>query len=204
MADASAITLLLVRTGSTAWEDEGRLCGATDLAMSDWGREQFETALDAVSGEGLETVFCGPDEASREAADLLARRFGARKRVVPALREVGLGLWEGQRREDLASRHPKAFKQWCENPASVVPPEGETVGEARDRIVGEMCRLIEKSRAGAQRIGFVLRPLASAIASEALASTGAGEAGGHPGIAWRTVWGERVKELRATCRAGAA
>ncbi len=206
MADASAITVLLVKTGSTAWEDDGRLCGATDLAMSDSGREVFIQALDAVSGDSVDTVYCGPDEGSVEAGELVAKRFGARKRIIPALREVSLGLWEGQRREDLLSCHPKAYKQWCDDPANVVPPEGETIGEARERIVGEMCKLIEKSRAGSQRIAFVVRPMAAAIANEALvaasADTDADDQG--RGFEWKTVWCERVRELRATCRAGAA
>lgn len=206
MADASAITVLLVTTGSTAWEDEGRLCGATDLAMSEVGQDRFVEALASVSGDGLDVVYCGPDEGSVDAGELVAKRFGARKRVVPALREVGLGLWEGQRRDDLSSRSPKTYKQWCENPASVVPPEGETTGEARERIVGEMCRLIEKARAGGQKIAFVVRPMAAAIANEALLEASADQEGdGQDGVfEWKTVWCERVRELRATCRAGAA
>ncbi len=206
MADASAITVLLVTTGSTAWEDEGRLCGATDLAMSEVGQDRFVEALASVSGDGLDVVYCGPDEGSVDAGELVAKRFGARKRVVPALREVGLGLWEGQRRDDLSSRSPKTYKQWCENPASVVPPEGETTGEARERIVGEMCRLIEKARAGGQKIAFVVRPMAAAIAHEALLEASADQEGdGQDGVfEWKTVWCERVRELRATCRAGAA
>lgn len=206
MADASAITVLLVTTGSTAWEDEGRLCGATDLAMSEEGHDRFVEALAGVSGDRLDVVYCGPDEGSVDAGEMVAKRFGARKRVVGALREVGLGLWEGQRRDDLASRSPKTYKQWCENPASVAPPEGETVGEARERIVGEMCRLIEKARAGGQKIAFVVRPMAAAIANEALLEASADQEGGRPegGFEWKTVWCERVRELRATCRAGAA
>ena len=69
MADASAITVLLVTTGSTPWEDDGRLCGATDQAMSDHGREDFTNALDLLSGEKLDIVYCSPDEGSVEAAE---------------------------------------------------------------------------------------------------------------------------------------
>ncbi len=206
MADASAITVLLATTGSTSWEDEGRLCGATDLAMSESGRDVFAESLELLSGEKLDTVYCSPDEGSRDAAEIVAKRFGARKKVIESLREVSLGLWEGQRREDLAERHSKAYKQWCDGPVNVVPPEGEPFDEARERIVSEICKLMEKARTGGQKIAFVLRPMAAAIANEALLSASAekDEEQTPGGFEWKTVWCERVRELRATCRAGAA
>ena len=92
----SAISVLLVTTGSTAWEDQERLCGATDLAMSEEGRQRFDEQLQAMEGEKHDQVYCGPDEACVEAAELVAKAIGGRKKVVESLAEVGLGLWEGQ------------------------------------------------------------------------------------------------------------
>ena len=88
----------------------------------------------------------------------------------------------------------------------MVPPEGEPFEEARERIVTEMCKLMDKAKTSGQRIAFVLRPMASAIANEALASASDASEGEQDAsvFEWKTVWCERVRELRATCRAGAA
>ncbi len=200
MGEASAITVLLIRSPETIWDTQGRLCGSTDLPLADEGRRRLAERIGALGSEDrLDLVYCGPDEGSVEIADLVVRRLGGKKKVIDGLREVDLGLWEGQRLEDLQRRVPKAFKQWREDPQSVTPPEGEGAAEARARILGEVGRLLDKARHTDHRVALVLRPLVHAIVTEAL---GASEDGGE--CEWRTLWSAQVRELRAASRAGAA
>jgi len=199
MGEASAITVLLVRSPETIWDTQGRLCGSTDLPLADEARTRLRERIGSLGEDRLDVIYCGPDEGSREVADLVARQLGGKKKVVEGLREVNLGLWEGQRLEDLEHRVPRAFRQWREDPQSVTPPEGEGPGEARARILGEVGRLLDKARHANQRIALVLRPLAHAIVADALGSSeDEGECG------WHTLWSAQVRELRAASRAGAA
>ncbi len=199
MGEASAITVLLVRSPETIWDTQGRLCGSTDLPLADESRARLRERIESLGDDRLDVIYSGPDEGSREVADLVARRLGGKKKVIEGLREVHLGLWEGQRLEDLQQRVPKAYRQWREDPQSVTPPEGEGPGEARARILGEVGRLLDKARHANHRVALVLRPLAHAIVSEALGpSEDEGECG------WRTLWSAQVRELRAASRAGAA
>lgn len=208
MTDASAITLLLVRCPGTTWEEQGRLCGCTDLPMSETGSVRLRSTLSGLSDATLDVIYTGPDEASIAAGGLVADRFGGKRKVITDLSEVDLGLWEGQRIEDLVGRYRRAFRQWSEDPSLVTPPEGETMGEARGRITGAFCRLLERARSAEQRAAFVLRPIAHAIvglcAEEGSGRTVRQRMCSGADAEWVTLWCARVRAIRESIRAGAA
>ena len=160
MAKRSETELLLVRSGRTDWEDQGRLQGHADLPLAESGRAALVANLNhllgAVSGLSLTTVVTAPDEASRETARLLAERTGAKVRVNENLKALSLGLWEGLPDEQLTERYARSYKAWYEDPASANPPEGEPFVVGQVRILTALARVLEKA---AGPIGIVLRPL---------------------------------------------
>lgn len=85
-----------------------------------------------------------------------------RVKSVDELRELGLGLWEGQREEELEARFASAFRAWKYDPAKVVPPEGESMAEAQERLIGQVIKGIGRKR-GPEGVGIVLRPFAMAL-----------------------------------------
>lgn len=166
MANVGDITVLLVRAGATEWDDAARLQGETDLPLSESGRQRLLHELGVFLGSGgrgidLMSVLHGPDEASKETASLLARATHARRREIRDLQPVSLGLWEGLREAELLDRHPSAYRQWMEDPASVTPPQGERFADASDRLTAALSRAL--SRSGKRTIAVVLRPIAHAL-----------------------------------------
>jgi broad specificity phosphatase PhoE len=111
----------------------------------------------------LAVVLSGPDEACRSTAALVAAATGkGRIKSVDELRELGLGLWEGQREEELEIRYASAYRAWKHDPTKIVPPEGESMAEAQDRLVEQVIRGIGRRR-GTEGVGIVLRPFAMAL-----------------------------------------
>jgi phosphoserine phosphatase len=158
------IRLMLVRAGATAWDEDGRLCGACDLPMSETGRADVAAAMAGLNGEVITTILCGPDESSVETARALRAVKGGRVKVLEGLREIDFGLWEGLRLCELEEKCPKAYRQWCENPAAIQAPEGETLEEAEARILGTLGRALEK-RGERGIAAVVLRPAAFTLVS---------------------------------------
>lgn len=167
MPKPSELDIVLIRAGATEWDDAGRLVGAADLPLSASGRADLTTTLAPIDEESFCSVLCGPDEASRATAELVAHRADAKVRVVDNLGEVDLGLWEGLLATDVEDRYPKAYKQWLENPAGVLIPEGEPLPECRERLVLALCKALDKCKAGEGRpVAVVLRPFAMALVGE--------------------------------------
>ncbi|RMH13136.1 MAG: histidine phosphatase family protein [Planctomycetota bacterium] len=171
MAKARDLTLLLVRSCFTEWDDSGRLVGASDLPMCENGRAALEQALDELGPFDLDVVLCSPDESSAAAARILAGAANARVRELAGLSEVSLGLWEGLRQSDLAERYPTVYGQWVADPSSVQVPGGESFAQAEQRIIEGLRRGLEKTKARDTRIGVVVRPMAWAMIRCRLTST---------------------------------
>jgi len=144
--------LIVVRSGPTLYEVERRIRGTLDVPLAPAGvvaADQAAAECAAMAdGRAAAAVFTATDIASIETATIIARSFGLKPRQVSALDNLDQGLWQGLRVEDIRQKQPRIHRQWQENPWSVVPPDGESLDEACDRI-GEALERIVRRHAGA-------------------------------------------------------
>lgn len=55
--------------------------------------------------------------------------------VIPGLREIDFGDFEGLSYDDIAARYPDLYRQWMETPTEVCFPNGESFCEMRGRVL---------------------------------------------------------------------
>jgi len=176
MATPAEVEMLLIRCSRTEWDEAGRLGGDCDLpACKAWG-EELTAALHDHDLSTITAVLSGPDEASGQTADHIGRMTDKKVRTIDALREVDLGLWEGQRFDELKDRFPAAFKQWKEDPSSVVPPEAEPLADAEYRLLGALAKAFDKLNGKGRHVAVVLRPVAFHVLANRLRGMDAAEA----------------------------
>jgi len=187
MAKPDDARLILVRSGPTEWDESGRLGGGADLPLSAAGIERTESLVSGLDEAKVAAVLTAPDEASLATV---------KSRILDELREVGLGLWEGLRPDDLEERYPRVCKQWLASPEGVRVPEGEPVVEARDRLINALLKGIDKAKCdGDHPVIVVLRPMAFAVLMRAIDPSAAAES-------WEQITGgPAVRKLTAS-RAG--
>jgi broad specificity phosphatase PhoE len=159
--------LILVPAAQTGWQAEGRLAGGLDLPLDELGHRQALAMGQAIAELNPTVLRCGPDQASRQTATIIAHEVGLRVRVLKNLREMNLGHWQGLTQDDLRDRFAKAFRQWRLDPLSIEPPEGESVSEAADRLVAEVRALAR--RHASDLIAVVVGRFACAILRARLA-----------------------------------
>ncbi len=163
MGKVDSKKLLVLRSGETEWDAAGRVQGRVDLPICPTGASRVRADIAALSAPGaspaLATIFSAPDEASRETARLLAEAVGARLVVVPELRDVGLGLWEGLLYEDLERRFCRAGRLFLEDPRGITAPDGEALADYAQRLDKSIFKLLRKVKP-ATAAAFVLRPIA--------------------------------------------
>jgi broad specificity phosphatase PhoE len=168
MTKASHFTIVLLRSCSTSWDSESRLCGATDLPATDESIDELSRILHESSDIAplramMDSVLCGPSDVSMESARLLVGTTETKIRTIDDLAEVNLGLWEGVRREDLEERFPSVYSQWIEQPGTVAPPDGESLEEVQDRVLGVLFSRLLKLKSEHPVVGLVLRPYAWSV-----------------------------------------
>lgn len=127
------------------------------------GRTGLAAAHDrarVVKGHAISAVLCGPDDASRTTAEILANATGATVKVQDALAEVSLGLWEGLKATELEDRCPTTYRQWRSDPADVRAPNGESLEAARDRMIEVYRKAVPKLAVANETVVVALRPMA--------------------------------------------
>ncbi len=167
------IMLCLIRCGQTTWQRQGRLHGTTSIPLSDGGRAALAEDTSRFVGASPAAIHHPSDEAATETAQAVAGSIGAKTRILEELADPNLGLLEGMLEERFARRQPKRYKQWQDDPLSLIPPEGEPIADARARLFLAIGKVLRKSRA--REVGVVLHPIGFGLLSCWLSDIPAGE-----------------------------
>jgi len=125
MVEESSARLFLVRHGSTRMVRQKRYQGWGDARLDVEGRKQARRAASALASVPLGAVFSSDLRRARETADTIAAVHGLRVTLLPALRELNFGAWEGRTWEEISGRWPDRWSQWLADPLQTAPPGGE-------------------------------------------------------------------------------
>ena len=136
--------IILIRPGSTDFDDQQRLQGTLNLPLNDRGNEQVAGLAEYLSAKNIEVMFVAPFEPALGTAKALQDALGIKVKIADEWRNLELGLWQGLSVEELQRKYPKAFKQWTDAPETICPPEGETVTEGLERIEKVLRKAIRK------------------------------------------------------------
>lgn len=154
-------TLVLIPSGQTTWQEEGRMVGSTDLPLSDTGRQQVTSWADQLKQLPIDILYAGTNEQITETVKLLGSTLKIKGKLLDSLDEMSLGLWQGLHTDQIKQRYPKAWKQWQQQPQTVCPPEGETLRQTQQRLQTAIDKILNKHHG--KTIGLVLGPLALAV-----------------------------------------
>lgn len=154
--------IALIRTGSTDYDEQGRIAGTLDIPLCHHGAGQVARLVDELANLPLSLVYTAPDRASQQTAEAIAAAKGAKVKRLDKLENLDMGLWQGKLIDDVKQTQKKVYKKWQEHPESVCPPEGETLAEATVRISPSLKKIAKKN--GESLIALVVpQPLCSLV-----------------------------------------
>lgn len=170
------IEVLLIRPGSTTFDQEGRIKGSLDIPLSVEGEAQAEALSRSLAEIKLDCLYVAPCESALKSAERIGDRNFCRQKTVDCLRNLNHGLWQGKLVSEVRRLQPKVYRQFQEHPTDVCPPEGETVQAAFERVKPMVEKLKKRHTNG--RIGLLLPAPMAAIVRVALI-------GGSLGDLWK-------------------
>ncbi len=118
--------IFLIRHGATVLTAEDRFAGATDVALSDTGREQVRRLAERLSHDKITAVYASPLGRTVETASILAAPHGLKVETRDGLREISHGRWEQLTRKEVQARFPEEAASWDEDPYTFAPVGGES------------------------------------------------------------------------------
>ncbi len=129
--------LFVVRHGKTTWNEQNRVCGRTDVELTEKGIEQAEKLAKEANQQSLDIIISSPLKRARETAEIVAKECRIPVVVEERLIEQDYGIYEGVDRKDeafLANKRNFAYKY----------PGGESMIQVAYRVYGLLDEIKEK------------------------------------------------------------
>lgn len=126
MMRSSVTRVFMVRHGATILSDEDRFAGATDVPLSDAGREQTRRLAERLSDENITVVYASPLGRTVETAQILAAPHKVEVQTRDGLREINHGRWEQMTRREVEEKFPEEAAEWEKDPYTFAPLGGES------------------------------------------------------------------------------
>jgi probable phosphoglycerate mutase len=116
----------MVRHGATVLSAEDRFAGATDVDLSEEGREQTRRLAERLIGQNIAAIYASPLGRTLETARILAAPHNLKVEVREGLREISHGHWEQMTRHEVEKKFPEEAAEWEKDPYTFAPLGGES------------------------------------------------------------------------------
>jgi len=127
------VKFFVVRHGETDWNKLGRFQGHTDISLNDRGLSQARETAVASEDWGYTAIYSSPLVRTVQVAEEIAKVTPMLVSQEPGLKELSLGDLEGVTGEEMRNDWPALFAAWRTEPEKMSMPNGESLGELRDR-----------------------------------------------------------------------
>ncbi|MEM7253904.1 MAG: histidine phosphatase family protein [Pseudomonadota bacterium] len=157
--------IFFVRHGQTDWNAEHRLQAWSDIPLNEIGRRQAAAIRDLLSARDVRfaRAATSPLQRAVETAEIILAEQTVTAPAYDALREVGLGDYEGRLEEALRTELGERYQQWRATLFAEPAPGGETRQIAANRVGPIIAELAEAARhddvliVGHQAINMVMK-----------------------------------------------
>jgi alpha-ribazole phosphatase len=136
--------LYLVRHGQVADGHTDRYHGHNDIGLSANGVQQFEKLAAQLKPVPLAGVYASDLTRARIGAEIISRGREVEPQIIPELREVHFGLWEGLSFTEIAERYPTELEARFRDLTSFRIPGGESLTDVRTRALPRLMELIRQ------------------------------------------------------------
>jgi broad specificity phosphatase PhoE len=141
---SSSTRVFMVRHGATILSAEDRFAGATDVPLSDEGREQTRRLAERLSRERIAAVYASPLGRTIETAQILAAPHKLDVQAREGLREISHGRWEQMTRREVEEKFPEEAAEWEKDPYTFAPLGGESGLAVTARALPALIELVRK------------------------------------------------------------
>ncbi len=121
--------IYLLRHGEVVLAETRRFIGHLDVPLSAQGERQSRVQAARLAGATLTAVVTSDLARARRTGEIVGAPHGLVPVVVPSLREMAMGRWDGLTAEQIQEREPAAFADWMARVGEFPFPGGESVAD---------------------------------------------------------------------------
>lgn len=140
-------TLYLTRHGQTEWNLEKKMQGHMDSPLTQSGVQQAEWLGERLSIVPFDAIFCSSSPRAITTAGIISNNRSAEIARLDSLKEINMGLWEGQHIEQITQDFPTQFSQFFNEPHLYQPTgQGESYSELIKRTLPAIQNILTKHK----------------------------------------------------------
>lgn len=136
----------LIRHGETLWNRQGRYQGATDIELSEEGKEQAELLAKRFQYLPLDAIYVSPLKRAMATAEPVGRITGITPIVDEHFKEINFGEWEGHSIPELTEKYGESYTKFFENPFKHPFPGEGSFDKVTERSVAGFEALLQKHK----------------------------------------------------------
>ena len=126
-------TIYLLRHGEITQNTPRRFIGQQDLPLTARGQEQILHAARYLADKNIQKLWCSPLSRCVLSAKIIGQVLDLEAQLVPDLREISLGAWEGLTQEEVKARFPGQFEARGQDLTHFRPQGGESFADVHKR-----------------------------------------------------------------------
>jgi alpha-ribazole phosphatase len=143
---ASGTLIYLLRHGAVMHAETRRFIGHLDVPLSELGERQITAQAARLASLRLSAVYASDLVRARRSGEIVGAPHGLAPTVVPALREMAMGRWDGLTAAEIQRREPERFADWMSRIGEFPFPEGESVSDLEARAWPALESIVGKHR----------------------------------------------------------
>lgn len=137
--------LHLTRHGQTEWNLEKRMQGHKDSPLTSLGVLQAEWLQERLKAVQFDAVYSSSSPRALRTAQIVAGDNRSPVRPIDELKEINMGLWEGQQIEIIEKQYAQAYFDFFNNPHLYQPTgTGETYAQLMNRVIPAIDTILAK------------------------------------------------------------
>ncbi|NLK51413.1 MAG: alpha-ribazole phosphatase [Syntrophomonadaceae bacterium] len=142
------LRIFLIRHGETKWNKDYRYQGHTDIPLNEIGEKQSRLVAQRLKKEALDAVYSSDLSRALATAQYIAQEHKLCITVLPALREINYGQWEGLTLDEINKKYPGLRDQWLKDPKHCQVPEGESLAKVQQRALSALGEIQRRHQEG--------------------------------------------------------
>ncbi|NLY43841.1 MAG: histidine phosphatase family protein [Clostridiaceae bacterium] len=140
--------LYLIRHGLTEWNRCNRFQGASNISLCEEGIEQAKRLSKRMSKFPLDAVYASDLDRALQTAQIIAQPHDLPVNIVPQLREINFGEWEGLTKEEIIKLKKYDYNAWRDMPHKALFPGEGNLEKVRQRVMTGMKSILERHETG--------------------------------------------------------
>jgi len=146
-------TLILIRHGETPHNRDKRYQGHRDTSLTTEGKRQTREIALRLRDEPLDAIYSSDLKRTRYMAEVINSYHSLKINILPELREIDFGDWEGKTYNEIQREWGRLLSGWEKEPSKIKIPKGESIKDLAERVISTIKKII--SNHPDQRIAII-------------------------------------------------